>query len=56
MKKLLVLAAVGVAVKYLLDTDKGSELKNQLNNWLGKAKDSFSDATNGVSVPKMSEI
>ena len=39
MKKLLVLVAVGVAVKYFLDTDKGEEVKTYVRDLLGDARD-----------------
>lgn len=43
MKKLLVLAAIGVAIKYFLDSDSGKEAKDQVKSWLGDAKDYFDD-------------
>ena len=43
MKKLLVLVAVGVAVKYLLDSDKGDEIKSYVKDLLGDARDVLND-------------
>lgn len=43
MKKLLILVAVGVAVKYFLDTEKGQEIKNYVRDLLGDAQDAFNE-------------
>lgn len=43
MKKLLVLVALGVAVKYFLDSDKGEELKSYVRDLLGDAQDAFNE-------------
>lgn len=39
MKKLLILAAVGVAVKYFLDSENGKEVKSTIKDWFGDARD-----------------
>lgn len=39
MKKLLVLAAVGVAIKYFLDSENGKEVKSAIRDWFGEAQD-----------------
>lgn len=43
MKKLLVLVALGVAIKYFLDSDKGEELKGYVKDLLGDAQDAFNE-------------
>lgn len=43
MKKLLVLIALGIAVKYFLDSDKGEELKSYVKDLLGDAQDAFNE-------------
>lgn len=43
MKKLLVLVALGVAVKYFLDSEKGEELKSYVRDLLGDAQDAFNE-------------
>ena len=43
MKKLLVWVAVGVAVKYFLDSDKGHEIKSYVRDLLGDAQDAFNE-------------
>lgn len=43
MKKLLVLVALGVAVKYFLDSEKGEELKSYVKDLLGDAQDAFNE-------------
>jgi hypothetical protein len=43
MKKLLVLVAIGVAVKYFLDSDKGDEVKNYVKDILGDAREFLND-------------
>ena len=39
MKKLLVLVAVGVAIKLFLDSDKGDEVKAYVRDMLGDARE-----------------
>jgi hypothetical protein len=52
MKKILTLVALGVAVKYFLDTERGKELKKQVTDWLGEAEDTvketFQQATDTI--------
>ena len=43
MKKILVWVAVGVAMKYFLDSDKGEEVKSYVKDLLGDAKDVFNE-------------
>ena len=43
MKKILVWVAVGVAMKYFLDSDKGEEVKSYVKDLLGDAKDAFNE-------------
>ncbi|HUQ64758.1 MAG TPA: hypothetical protein VM101_01285 [Flavitalea sp.] len=43
MKKLLVLVAVGVAVKLFLDSEKGEEVKSYVRDLLGDVQDTFND-------------
>ena len=43
MKKLLVWVAIGVAVKYFLDSDKGEEFKSYVKDLLGDAQDVFNE-------------
>ena len=43
MKKLLVLVAVGVAVKYFLDSEKGDEVKTYVKDLLGDAREFLND-------------
>ena len=43
MKKLLVLVALGVAVKYFLDSEKGEEIKSYVKDLLGDAQDAFNE-------------
>ena len=49
MKKLLVLVALGVAVKYFLDSEKGEELKSYVRDLLGDAQDTFNEFFNKAS-------
>lgn len=59
MKKLLTLLALGVAVKYFLDSDKGKELKTQIKGWIGDAQDAVAETVGnledkaGKTAPKM---
>ena len=59
MKKLLTLIALGAAVKYFLDSEKGHQLKSQLKGWMGDAKDVFDDTVKNTQksaegiTPKM---
>jgi hypothetical protein len=48
MKKLLALAIVGIAVKYFLDSEKGTQAKSQLKDWLQDAQDAFGDTIKGA--------
>lgn len=48
MKKILTLLALGIAVKYFLDSEKGKDVKTQVKGWLGDAKDTFTDTLNGA--------
>lgn len=43
MKKLLLLVAAGVAVKYFLNSEHGKEAGKQVKDWLGEAQDSLKD-------------
>jgi hypothetical protein len=43
MKKLLVLVAIGVAVKYFLDSEKGEDVKNYVKDLLGDAREFLND-------------
>lgn len=43
MKKLLVLAVVGVAVKLFLDSEKGHELKQRVRDLIKEAQDTIND-------------
>jgi hypothetical protein len=43
MKKLLVLVAVGVAVKLFLDSEKGEEVKSYVRDLLGDVQDTFNE-------------
>ena len=43
MKKILVWVAIGVAVKYFLDSDKGEEFKSYVKDLLGDAQDTFNE-------------
>ncbi len=59
MKKLLTLLALGVAVKYFLDSEKGKELKTQIKDWANKAQDAVAETVGsledkaGKTAPKM---
>jgi hypothetical protein len=59
MKKLLTLLALGVAVKYLLDSEKGKEIKSQIKGWIGNAQDAVAETVGnleeraGKTAPKM---
>ncbi|MBO9571324.1 MAG: hypothetical protein J7497_03825 [Chitinophagaceae bacterium] len=59
MKKLLTLLALGVAVKYFLDSEKGGQLKSKIKGWMGDAKDAIDETVrNGQkaasgATPKM---
>lgn len=43
MKKLLVLVAVGVAIKLFLDSEKGDEVKAYVTDMLGDAREFLND-------------
>jgi hypothetical protein len=43
MKKLLVLAVVGVAIKLFLDSDKGQELKQKVLDLISDAQDAINE-------------
>ena len=43
MKKLLVLAAVGIAIKLFLDSEKGDEVKAYVRDMLGDAREFLND-------------
>jgi hypothetical protein len=46
MKKLLALVAVGVAVKYFLDSEQGKQVKKQVMDLLSELQDTFSEGIN----------
>ena len=43
MKKLLVLVAAGVALKYFLDSEKGDQVKRYVRDLLGDAREVLND-------------
>lgn len=43
MKKLLGLIVLGVAVKLLLDSEKGDQIKAEVKRWWGKVEDVLDD-------------
>lgn len=43
MKKLILLAAVGVAIKLFLDSEKGDEVKAYVRDMLGDAREFLND-------------
>lgn len=43
MKKLLVLVAAGIALKYFLDSQKGDQVKDYVSSLLGDARQFLND-------------
>ena len=43
MKKLLVLAVIGIAIKYFLESEQGEQLKQKIRDLISRAEDAINE-------------
>ena len=56
MKKLLILAAIGVAIKLFLDSEKGEELKDKARDWWQDMQDKLYNALENAAEKTAEKI